>query len=929
MTDQQIFPVKVQKAITRLQPPGRPDLEERFHNSMEQGRFLERSLGDALSQLKERRQDLQEKIDQYTNMNKLATDGQFPDSIRPAKYVVDSIKIVQEIQKYTQEVLNVAKAINETIGMYQSLKQNIQGYFQERLNALATLLNEICNFNLPSLPSIPNFFGNFTFDGFKFPKGAFQFRLSFDKNFAYGQCRLRGGDIDIFRNYPKTMNWNGVPTTIPVYRPPFSGQLYIGGQPANVSSITDVAYYSDFDPVTDFYTGPSGTQSGFPNPEKIVSDYHIPLGQFIERLSSLVGITTNIQTIVDSNYEPNLVTAWLKLIEVNRQQRAGDWIPTFQTAYDTFIKPSIDYIETNGIVWNNKLGGSGTKAGDINIPIITMLKSGNATRVGQIIWMLTYIESSLLGFDRNKNFDIYRLQTGTDLDSMVATYLSGLSGEGTDYVRYIMPSGTQTIIPLDSGGKSLYPTYINVPQDLVLEINSIISRLAIEIDKQSNFISQRPKYRYVYDNFGNQTILDKYSQFWREVADNWNTLISLYNSGDFNSSFILSYETTIQEYIDPLSPKSTLNTLTKDCDTRSKTWIPGAYTLPVFIQDPLELYPITTFTNPNDAWNGDELIEDKYLLRADIQGLTLNQKITMLQINRAYSVLRKSTQDMIASIDQAIATVGDSAAGFKYEMESQIPSIPTSGSDITYTKMDFDQSGYFLDGVNFKISVSGSYTISAETDWSNTDVGVRMMTLIKNDSQVLETKQSDPGAGPIQLILSTIADLVAGDTIKIRVSHNCLEPQTVASGYFSAAMTSTTSGTGGSTPPADTGSSTTGIMKITASMSVATGQCLKLNPDNTGSVILPTDPAKAPYIDGIALAGATAGNQFDAAYIHGSVYTISNGTFTPGPLFLGLNGSLTQVQPLASSGYAWYVQVGRAINSTTILMDSQLPIALI
>lgn len=928
MTDQQIFPVKVQKAITRLQPPGRPDLEERYHNSMEQGRFLERSLGDAMSQLKERRQDLQEKIDQYTNMNKLATDGQFPDSIRPAKYVLDSIKIVQEIQKYTQEVLNVAKAINETIGMYQSLKQNIQGYFQERLNALATLLNEICNFNLPSLPSIPNFFGNFTFDGFKFPKGAFQFRLSFDKNFAYGQCRLRGGDIDIFRNYPKTMDWNGVPTTIPVYRPPFSGFLYVNGEPANVSSITDVAYYSDFDPVTDFYTGPSGTQSGFPNPEKIVSNYHIPVDQFIERLSSLVGVTTNIQTIIDSNYEPNLVTAWLKLIEMNRQQRAGDWIPTFQVAYDTFIKSSIDYIDANGIVWNNKLGGSGTSAGDPNIPIISLLQ-GNATRSGQIVWMLSYIESSLLGLDRNKNFDVYRLQTGTDLDLMVHDYLSGLSGEESDYIRYKMPAGVMTIIPLDSGGKAQYPTYINVPQDLVLEMNVIVSRLSAEIDRQASFISQRPKYRYVYDNFGNQTILDKYSQFWREVADNWNTLISLYNSNDFNSSFILSYETTIQEYIDPLSNKTSLNLLVKDCDTRSKTWYPGAYTLPIFIQDPLELYPITSYTTPNEAWNGDILIEDKYLLRADIQGLTLNQKITMLQINRAYSVLRQSTQDMLASIDQAIATVGDSAAGFRYEVESPISGIPTSGSNIVFTKMDFDQSGYYQDGIDFKITVAGYYAISAETDWTSTDTGVRVMYLIKNGSQILETKQSDPSSGPIQLVISTMADLVVGDTIRIRVSHNCLDPQIISTGFFSAAVTAAAGGTGGSTPPTDTGTSFTGIKKVTASMSIVTGQCLKLNPDNTASVLLPNDPTKAPYIDGVALSGTSAGNQFDVAYIHGNVYTVSTGTFTPGPIFLGLDGFLTQVQPLASSGYSWYVQVGRAINSTTILMDSQLPISLV
>jgi hypothetical protein len=916
----QIFPVKVQKAITRLQPPGRPDIEATFHNSMEQGRFLERPLGDAMSQLKERQKDLQEKIDQYMNMNKLANDGQFPDSIRPAKYVKDAVDIVKEIQKYTQEVLNVVKAINETIGMYVSLKNNLQGYFQERINALATLLNEICNFNLPSLPSIPNFFGNFTFDGFKFPKGQFTFKLSFDKNFAFGQCRLRGGDIDIFRNYPKTMDWNGIPCTIPVYRPPLSGYIYVNGTPQNVGTIKDTPYYTDFDPNTDFYSG-----SGFPDPTKIVSDYHMAVDLYIERLASLTEIIFPIQNVVDSNYDPNLMAGWLILISKNRSLRQGQWLPRFQECYDQFVAPSIAYIETNGIVWNNKLNGPGPRAGDINIPLIPILKSGNATRVGQILWMLTFLETGLIGYNRNKNFDIYQLQTGTDLDSMVKNYLDPITGESTDYVQYTSSISETLVIALDSGGKAQYPTSIAVPRPLYNTLVSVITKLSVKIDQVPTFISQRPKYRYVYSNFGEQIILDKYSQYWRELADNWNTLIS---SNDYNSKFLLSYEQAIEETIDPLGTRVLAATINLDCDTRSHTWTPATYKLPIFIQDPLELYPPTNVV-PNDAaWIGDELIEDKYLLRADIQGLDLNTKMTMMQLNRAYSVLRSNTQQMIQAIDATISGASTSSvSGFSYSLETQINDIPQIGSDLEFTVMDFDQSNYYTNGVSFKITNPGAYSLSTSVTFPNTDVGVRTVTVIKNGTQILDTKQSTPGSGPVTIDLNFTADLLTNDQIKVRVTHSCLVPQDISVASFIGTLIGSV---GAVSPGPGTTTTTATQFTIITTSTISSGTCFKFNSDGTTATKLdPANSAVLPFIDGVALAGANSGTAVATAKIHGEVYTIPGSTFTAGPIFLGLDGRLTQVQPLAATGYAWYVQVGRALNATTVIMDSQLPISLL
>jgi uncharacterized membrane protein YgcG len=920
-----------------------------------------------MSQLNERKKDLQEKIDHYMSLNTLATDGQFPDSIRPAKYVIDAVKFIKQVQAYTQEVLNIVKAIQQVIGMYQSMLLNMQGYFQARLNALATLMNEICNFHLPTLPSIPNFFGNFHFDGFTFPKGAFKFKLSFDKNFAFGQCKLRLNTSSLFSNYPKTMDWGSIPTTGPIYSPPFNGSLYDGlnPDPNTVSGYTDRAYYTDFDPSTDYYRSPfsgsgsgngngsgtggtgsgtggsggsgSGTGgnnglgniSGFPNPSKIISNYHMPIDLYTERLSSLTGIKFYLRDVVVSDYDPNFVAGWLLLLSNNRALRRGDWLPRYQDLYNQYLQPSIDYIQNNGISWNNRLNGPGPVAGDVNIPLISILTNNNATKIGQLLYMFTFIETSLLGNSRNKDYDLYAIDHGTDLDPTVSSFLTDIVGEDTDYLQYLGYTGELYNIPLDSGGKAKYPTFIKVPRNLAPMLNSIVYKLSIKINAQKSFVSQRPKYRYAYDNFGNQVLIDMYSQYWRELADNWNTLFN--GRSDYSDSIILSYETTIEETIDPLSSKTTVNRVNQDSNTRSRTWLPGAWSLPEYVPSELELHPPTHVSQPNDCWHGDTLLEDKFLLRADIQGLSLNQKVTMLQINKAYSALRANMQSMTQEIQAAIAAASaQQLDGYTYDVE-QIQTVVDTGSDVVFNKEEFDSNSWYQDGISFKVPTSGSYSIAVTSHWPMIDVGTRILTIIKNTDAILETKQSDPGPGPIELDCVVAAELVAGDVIRVRASHNCLVPQTIDKGTFACAMVG---GSGNVNPVPDPGTGTSsggGVSSTTdmvASTHIFAGSCVKINEDKSVSVLDPMNDTVSPFIDGVALTEATAGNKSTIAYIHGSIYTIDGLGFVPGPVFLGASGSLTQVQPTKDLGYKWYVQVGRAVNSDTIIMDSQLPIFL-
>lgn len=919
----QMFPILVHGSIQRVIPPGRPDIEAQLHPMMAQGMFLERSLGDGLFYLQDRKQQIQEYINAHLNLNLLATDGQFPDSTRPAKYVVDSVKFLKIVQDYTQQSINVINAISQTVQQYTNLKNEIQQYFQERSNALATLLNEICNFNLPTIPSIPLFFANFTFDGFNFPLNSFDFKVTFDKDFAFGACKFRSTNLPIFSQYPKSINIGGqVAVTIPQYQPPFTGsQYYTGVEP--VTEITNIPYFTTFDPNTDFYTG-----GVFPKPDNIVSNYHIPLGYYTSQVSSVIGFSPSISSYYNNNQDPNIMAGLIIRLHNSRTARGGTYLSSFQQAFDLFVKPSYDYLSANGIVWNNVLGGSGIKAGDPNLPIISLLQQQNAVQTGQILWMLSWLETSLLGYTRNKDYDIYQDETGSQYDSLVKSYLNGITGQDLDYIKAVDDGVYDIIVTLDSNGSAQYPSIIYVSKGIKDKLDTIIQNAITMIEQVDTYQSVRPQNRAIYNEFGNIVIIDKYSQFWKDFSFNYNTLIK---STENSRNYILNYSSVLEEYLNPLvTDKTLLDTLTLDANTRDTTWLPGLPYLPQYTL-PLTQVLQNPTTGTTNGWSGDTFNPDDYLLRSDIKGLTLNQKLQMIEINKAYASLRASTQDMVASIDNAISSANSSigsnaTTGFKYDTQNPIIDIPTNGIVPSFPVKLFDYTGYYQDGMEFLIKDTGSFSITATINWgTDPEIGYRSVSVIKNDAYVIATKQSDLVAGPVTVTASTTTDLVAGDRIKVSVFHNLPLNQTIDSGEFSAILLGAT-GTASSAPPSTTSSPNT--ISVTTPVAITAGTCLHLNANNTVTVLDPTNAGVTPFIDAIALAGANANATIDVANIHGQVYNIPTLNLTPGPIFLSLTGNLTQTAPSLAGGYHWYVQVGRAVNATTIILDSQLPIFL-
>src|SRR5271157_3552153 len=228
-----LWPIKAQGAVTRLSPAGNPAVSSVYSNSMEQGRFLESSIADANTQLLQAKQELFDKLTILSHMNSLAVDGQLGHTPRVPKYVADSISILQTAQQYQQEVQGIVSAINSNIQQLATIEASMLQMVQANLNALANLLNNICNWGIPPLPSIPNLFPDtiWNWNGFTFSPlalfAAFKSNTNFNFNFTFKDCSFGAtAPSAIFTTDPlSTETYSGLVYGSANYFPPLNGQI--------------------------------------------------------------------------------------------------------------------------------------------------------------------------------------------------------------------------------------------------------------------------------------------------------------------------------------------------------------------------------------------------------------------------------------------------------------------------------------------------------------------------------------------------------------------------------------------------------------------------------------------------------------------------------------------------------------------------------
>lgn len=644
-------PITIKKLFNRETFPGRAGIDAVQHVALEQGRMMDRSVGDAMYAIQEAKKQLLQRIENYLNLNKVATTAKLPDSARPVKLVKDILDLIKKVKELLEEVQDLIKGLLGVIGYLISLKARIQAFLQARLNSIATLINQICNFNLPDLPAIPNIFGGLYFDGFQFPHGAFKFALSFDANFAFGNCKLRKPNLDMLRNYPSAgvgLGKGGVFSNQPTLNPPLPNALIAkaGETREDLLAKTVPVLIPDFLPYGNFL-------GGLPKAEAIVSTYTLPRQILKDQIVSLLGgpladmnppgtvfatggsssatqspagldVTLdveyyrerlqpevrsfsiqkiNLAAIVDSGWDWKVVWAWLTYMHDCREARKGSWLPAFQEIYSTWVQAGYEDIQGRDVLWHTDLDNSQLSTPDPAAVFagpadpLAFSKRVAALAEGErqtLLWKLSYLEASLLDYTRCTRWD----------SGKVGGFVDGPTLADLDYLTWAGTSaGTTTSILLDSGGRANYPSKLTLPVDLSRTMHEVVARALTDILSARTFTAEHQQARYVYTPRAETVEIDMHSQFWKEFVFRWEDL----RQGDpLVYSVVCNYPDLLNSAVNPLASEADYLEACKDIHSRDWQWVRGTPYLPTPYLPTMLLPPMNLRLAPeaSNGWGG-------------------------------------------------------------------------------------------------------------------------------------------------------------------------------------------------------------------------------------------------------------------------------------------------------------------------------------
>jgi len=969
----QLWPIKAKGAVQRLNPLGDPAIEQYYHTALEQGRVLERNIADANHWLQQKKKDLIEKISLQARMNQLAVDGQLSNPSRAIKFVVDSINILKDVNKFQQEIIGLITAITQNIGMLQSIEANMIGMVQQNLNALADLLNSICNWGLPDLPAIPNLFSDtiWHWNGMNFiPLSAFALTaksLKFDANFAFNQCVIHIPNINIFRNYPTTLStYSGLQYGTTAFVPPLGGLIPNTGQSltdfnfvSTMQNTTTPPYY--LPPTYDVYNlaNPFSVNNSMlgavPDPSTIISNYQMPAATYQSDIVSIVP-TLRDQTIeptdsdyanpnltvrnanlrkalvhyitlgevVASNYDPNTTAAWLFYLNLSRVGRAGSWIEDFQAQYATSVAPSLVYLTGNDVPWNCVLPSTQVNDAPTAIPLITTLTEVDPVTQGNLLWKLSYIEASLLGYTRNQTWDSY-----ASVD-----YTSNFTGTDLDYqVTTLNPTVTSTVTL--GATEAEYPVDATFPSSMGDVLQEVIKTADTNIQNTPTYTTTRPQFKYIYNQFAIATEVDRFTQFWRTFNANLQALLL---QDSYLVQFVVSYPKALDSAIDPLGDPTIYNQLKTDVATRNRSWTPGTPLLTIPVA------PVVDFSTPSgpnagqSGWQGTNFDPNTFLLRPDIQQLPISTQIAMLRTNLSYAATQQMGTDFSNAIQDSIQQnqllLQDfQNIGFKAETLSAVNSIAVGSSSppVSFDKVDFDLTGNVTSPSTFTIQAAGDYALVVELDWTAGAAGVRSATILLNGTTALSTFSTDDSqAAPTLIQMSTSQYFHVGDVITVVASHSLSTAQFIAPGsYIAATLTSTDVPAALPSIPPSLSPTRNFVAAVAISALVA------LAVDANGHVG-PIDPTTVqtdgngnpiyPIVSGVSLSSGAMGDIITVGTNYGGVYESAIANFTTGGLIYAVAGGvLTQDYSVVVSTCQWVVVIGRAISPTQFIYEPHIP----
>jgi hypothetical protein len=946
-----LFPIKCLGSPNRPNFLGIPTLETYYHNSMEQGRFNEKSIGDALHWVRKEQYELNQKIQNYLDLNRLQTSCQLTHAPRVIKLVADGVHFLKVIQGYVQQTQMCIIALQANLNMLLAMEKQMLSMIQQLLSDLANLLAAICNWHLPALPSLAATLGQiWHWSGFNFNSLAgfnLTAGLNLNFNFSFSQCQLStaGNTSSFFSTPPNSVTSPPLTFTAGAYTVPMNGSV---GDPSQYSDPDYIAQMvATTTPVVDPNTFTLSSPASLPSPSSIISNFSLTPSQYAANVVSIVPATqpavlpanqttpatpaqqlvlqnllinsVSLAAIVASEYDPNITAAWLLYVGLNRAGRAGNWIAEFEAEYTALIVPSLTYLQTTNVPYNNLLGGTGVTDAPPAIPLIAALK---ADTTQNLLWRLTYIEAALLGYARNVTWD----------GAADSVYTASYTGTDTDF-RFTTVDLTNTATVTLGATTAAYPVPCTYPQAIASVLNQVIAQATIDIAQDVTFQSSRPQFRYTYNIFAQATLVDRFSQFWREFNQN---LITFLTQPAYQVGFVVSYATTLNAAINPLADPTPYTALVQDAETRNPNWVPGGDLLNI----PTALLVSQAGEPPTDAtngWSNNALDAAAFLARPDIQAQSIPVQMAMLRTNQSYAALmvlqsnvQQTVQTAVAAVQASIASAQNSGWEVETSAAQAIPAGAT-GTAVSFGQIDQDQTSFVASPTTIVAQITGAFILAGEIDWDSTGTnGSRTVNVLQNGTVISSTVNDPSGPNAFTQQFSTLVELNEGDTLQVQVLHGLGTPQNVLSGsnFFGLLdPNSTTQDTQAlaSVPTASNGSpaqsfiADANLPALTAVSIVADGGLLAVDPTVTTAGV-------TPFVDGITLAAAVEGQSATIGTTYGALYQVSGASFVVGNLiYVTTGGALTQNYATIAASLPWIVCVGRAVTADSFLFEPHIP----
>ena len=638
----QLIPISVTKSFNRETFPGKAYLEKIQHPTLMEGQKLDRSLGDAQSAVNDGMKYVNDKITTYMKLIILGSDGMFPDGYRPVLYIKDVILFIKDIKDFIEQLKGLIEAMEGVAGYTWMVQARTQAYMISKLNGIANLMHEICNFRMPDLPSIPSLYGIFNFNGFHFPKFGWQpIHPAWDnlRNFAFGDCHIRNlapNNTNIFRDWPKSRFHLTSDGEINIYPSgslvsiPMNRGFFEDDPKAPLPSTYTPILKSSWSP-TDGYTG------SFPNKDAIKSPFAFQPSEFKEHALSLVGDPTSIIANFNNNgdaasnhpmaltttmpdgsvtfdYQPGRDSLKLPVRAFCRSNvRLGGIVPEGWDAGDTseslrwatawaWVVYVGDCRSARQGVWVKELETlyldhiqpSVTELVGMDIPwndsvgdtpyptfplLDVLVRTAGSPAFGNLLWKLSFVEAALLAYPRDTRWDAY-----SD-----AAFLSGPTGEDADYLLVEPLSKSNVVIVLETPGLTDFPSAISVPDNAISALQSVVNSGHLTIGNVASTNELQVAVTSARGGAMRSTSRYIYTVYAenREIdyhSQYWKEFSNNWNDlltlEDGLLRTLLRYPAALNSAINPLADPSLYYRIKQDFRERDASWVPGNPVLP-------------------------------------------------------------------------------------------------------------------------------------------------------------------------------------------------------------------------------------------------------------------------------------------------------------------------------------------------------------